>query len=134
MSAVTATGRRKRARVMVSLSSNNTDVNQILVRGEAIEKYFDHEPKIKELLYKPFEASGKQGLSANLKPLGGGKSGQVDAAVLGLSRSLLKYFPEEAELRSTLKQLGFLRRDDREVERQKPGMKGARARHQWSKR
>jgi small subunit ribosomal protein S9 len=38
------------------------------------------------------------------------------------------------EMRSKLKSAGFLTRDAREKERQKPGLSGARKRFQFSKR
>jgi small subunit ribosomal protein S9 len=38
------------------------------------------------------------------------------------------------DLRSTLKKDGLLKRDPREKERKKPGLKGARRREQFSKR
>jgi small subunit ribosomal protein S9 len=49
----------------------------------------------------------------------------------GISRALLEYDPE---LRSVLKRAGFLTRDARIKERKKYGLRGARARFQYSKR
>ena len=62
---------------------------------------------------------------------GGGVTGQAGAARLGIARALIEY---NAELRSKLKQAGFLTRDAREHERKKYGQKGARKRFQFSKR
>ncbi|MCK4418931.1 30S ribosomal protein S9, partial [Candidatus Aerophobetes bacterium] len=58
-------------------------------------------------------------------------TGQAEAIRLGLSRILLKINPE---LKGILKKAGFLTRDPRMKERNKPGLTGARARHQIPKR
>jgi len=62
---------------------------------------------------------------------GGGHSGQAGAIRHGLSRALVDY---NRELRSRLKEAGFLTRDSRIKERKKYGQRGARARFQYSKR
>jgi small subunit ribosomal protein S9 len=62
---------------------------------------------------------------------GGGKAAQSDAVRLGVSRALILMNPE---LRTMLKQAGFLRRDSRIKERKKPGLKRARRAPQFSKR
>ena len=51
---------------------------------------------------------------------GGGSFGQAGAIRHGISRALLEF--DEA-LRPQLKSAGFLTRDDRKVERKKPGLK-----------
>jgi small subunit ribosomal protein S9 len=56
---------------------------------------------------------------------------QAGALRLGLSRALLELNPA---FRATLKPVGFLTRDAREVERKKYGRAGARRRFQFSKR
>jgi len=62
---------------------------------------------------------------------GGGISGQAGAIRHGISRALLDF---NAELRGKLKAAGLLTRDPRQKERQKPGLRGARRRFQFSKR
>ncbi len=62
---------------------------------------------------------------------GGGMSSQAGAIRHGLSRALTEFSPE---LRSTLKNSGFLKRDPRAKERRKFGLKKARKAPQWSKR
>ncbi len=62
---------------------------------------------------------------------GGGKSAQVDALVHGISRALQDM---DSEMRAPLKKAGLLTRDPRAKERKKYGLKGARARFQFSKR
>jgi small subunit ribosomal protein S9 len=62
---------------------------------------------------------------------GGGQTGQAGAVSLGLARALVKSDPS---LQETLRGGKFLTRDDRKVERKKPGQPGARKRFQFSKR
>ena len=62
---------------------------------------------------------------------GGGNSGQAGAIRHGITRALMNY---DEELRSTLRQAGFVTRDAREVERKKVGLHKARKRPQYSKR
>jgi small subunit ribosomal protein S9 len=62
---------------------------------------------------------------------GGGLSGQAGAVRHGISKALTYYEPD---LRSVLKQGGFLTRDARVVERKKYGKAKARRSFQFSKR
>ncbi len=62
---------------------------------------------------------------------GGGVSGQAGALRLGIARALLALDPEQ---RPVLKKAGLLRRDAREKERRKYGLKKARKAPQYSKR
>ena len=62
---------------------------------------------------------------------GGGLSGQVDAIKLAIAKALTV---DHADLRSTLKKAEFLKRDPREKERKKYGLRSARKREQYSKR
>ena len=71
----------------------------------------------------------KYDIKINVK--GGGTTGQAGACRLGIARALVKFNPE---LREELKKAGFLTRDSRKVERKKAGLKGARAKYQFSKR
>ena len=63
--------------------------------------------------------------------VGGGLSGQAGAVRHGISRALTLFEPD---LRSALKQGGFLTRDSRTVERKKYGRAKARRSFQFSKR
>jgi small subunit ribosomal protein S9 len=62
---------------------------------------------------------------------GGGLAGQVDAIKLAIAKALTV---DHADLRSTLKKAEFLKRDPREKERKKYGLRSARKREQFSKR
>jgi small subunit ribosomal protein S9 len=66
-----------------------------------------------------------------VKVIGGGVTGQSEAIRLGLARALLKVDPE---LRSKLRQAGFLTRDPRVKERKKPGLRRARKAPTYTKR
>lgn len=70
-------------------------------------------------------------LDVSIKVSGGGKTGQTEAIRHGIARALILMNPE---FRPTIKKAGFLTRDQREVERKKPGLKKARRAPQWSKR
>ena len=72
---------------------------------------------------------GKYNVSIVVK--GGGITGQVDAAKLGVARALLKLDPA---LRPPLRKGSFLSRDPREKERKKPGLKRARKAPTYTKR
>ena len=62
---------------------------------------------------------------------GGGLAGQVDAIKLAISKGLTV---EAADLRPVLKKAGFIKRDPREKERKKYGLRSARKKEQFSKR
>ena len=115
------TGRRKTAVARVRLYAGQSGI-----------KINDVEKELPKFVTEPLEIAGKQsdfGISVHVD--GGGWSGQLQAIRLGLARALVAY---NAEFRTTLKKSGLLRRDAREVERKKPGLKKARRAPQWSKR
>jgi small subunit ribosomal protein S9 len=62
---------------------------------------------------------------------GGGLAGQVDAIKLAISKALTAEAPD---LRPMLKKAGMLKRDPREKERKKYGLRSARKKEQFSKR
>ena len=123
-----ATGRRKTAiaRVWITPGSGKLAVNKM-----PVDEYFGNiffEPKVA----KPFsvtETAGQYDVHATV--CGGGKSAQVDALVHGIARALQEAHPE---MRLPLKRAGLLTRDPRAKERKKYGLRGARARFQFSKR
>lgn len=115
------TGRRKTAtaRVRIFAGTGKITVN-------------DKETTLPDVILEPLKIVGKVGsLDISAKVLGGGTTGQNEAIRHGISRALLELNPE---FRPTLKKAGFLTRDQREVERKKPGLKKARRAPQWSKR
>ena len=122
------TGRRKRAVARVILRSGE---GKITVNGRAFEHYFPSSTA-RAIVKQPLlatETADKFDILINTD--GGGPTGQAGAAKLGIARALLEF---NAELRAKLKELGFLTRDARKIERKKYGQKGARKRFQFSKR
>ena len=62
---------------------------------------------------------------------GGGPNGQAGAVMLGIARAIKELNPAHFE---ALREAGLLTRDSRQVERKKPGRRGARRGFQFSKR
>ena len=122
------TGRRKTSIARVILRPGE---GKVVVNDRAFDSYFPSEALRMEV-QQPFvitETGGKFDVLVNA--YGGGVHGQAGAARLGIARALLAFNPE---LRSKLRQGGFLTRDPRAKERKKYGQKGARKRFQFSKR
>ncbi|MBC9717329.1 MULTISPECIES: 30S ribosomal protein S9 [Streptomyces] len=122
-------GRRKNAiaRVRIVPGTGKWKVN-----GRTLEDYFPnkvHQQEVNEP-FKVLELEGRYDVIARIS--GGGVSGQAGALRLGVARAL-----NEADVdnnRGALKKAGYLRRDDRAVERKKAGLKKARKAPQYSKR
>ena len=70
-------------------------------------------------------------LHFKVQAIGGGIKGQAEAVMYGVSKCLAEFKPEVQKI---LKDLGFLTRDSRIVERKKPGLRKARKKEQYSKR
>lgn len=125
-----ATGKRKTAIARVWLQPGD---GTITVNKQSLDAYFgglilESRKKIEGPL-QTTDNGGKFDVVATLK--GGGKSAQTEALRHGIARALLEV---DSENRVPLKRAGFLTRDPREKERKKYGLKGARARFQFSKR
>lgn len=122
------TGRRKgaKAKVVLKAGKGNFTVNE-----KAIDEYF---PRLvyRKVVKEPLEkVNFLDQFDVEVWARGGGLTGQAEAIRLGISRAILEINPE---LRPPLKKGGFLTRDPRMKERKKPGLRGARARPQSSKR
>jgi small subunit ribosomal protein S9 len=122
-------GRRKAstARVRLTSGKGNITVND----KKAIDYFSDNQPLVDELL-QPLALIGK-GSAYDVSVLveGGGHAGQIDAIKLAISKALSTM---NDDLRSTLKKAGFLKRDPREKEPKKYGLRKARKKEQFSKR
>ena len=80
----------------------------------------------------PLALTGKQkDYDISILVKGGGLAGQVDAIKLAISKDLTT---EAADLRPVLKKAGMMKRDSREKERKKYGLRSARKKEQFSKR
>jgi small subunit ribosomal protein S9 len=123
-----ATGRRKEAVARVRLVEGSGTYQ---LNGRTLEEYFPTRAH-RMIVSSPLRLAGKdKDMDVVARIEGGGVSGQAGALRLGIARALIDLDPE---LRSPLKKEGFLRRDAREKERRKYGLKKARKAPQYSKR
>ena len=123
-----ATGKRKDAvaRVWIMPGKGNITINE-----KPVDAYFAR-PVLKMIINQPFQITNRENeFDVVCTVQGGGLSGQAGAIKHGISKALNEYEPE---LRTVLKQAGFLTRDDRVVERKKYGRAKARRSYQFSKR
>lgn len=121
-------GRRKTAvsAVRMKRGSGNIDVN-----GRKFDEYFPLALQ-RDLIMAPLQKfSNPEKIDLIIRIKGGGLEAQAEATRLGISRALVQ---EDENLKSDLKELGYLTRDPRKKERKKYGQKGARKRFQFSKR
>lgn len=123
-------GRRKTATARVRLTPAKE--TSILVNEKPLVEYFKH-PAQQQNLNSVLETpeAGIECYTITAKVSGGGISAQSDAIKLGIARALVE---EKSTRRTPLKREGFLKRDQRSVERKKFGLRKARKRPAWSKR
>ncbi len=122
------TGRRKTAAARVFLRPG---AGSIKVNGREFEDFLPN-PALRMIVRQPLlltETTEKFDIAITVT--GGGSAGQAGAIRHGITRALIEY---NGELRERLKAGGFVTRDPRKKERKKYGLKGARARFQFSKR
>ena len=123
-----ATGKRKSAIARAWVTSGS---GEIQINGRTLEHHFPLLP-LQAQVHTPFEASNSVGqFNVKATVCGGGVSGQAGAVRHAISKALVAI---NSEYRGALKKLGLLTRDSRVKERKKYGLKGARARFQYSKR
>ncbi len=126
---IEAVGRRKTATARVRITPSTK--GSFTVNDKDVKEYFVTE----ELQAIATDALTKsevaEKFSVSVHVLGGGIHGQAEAVRHGISRTLVM---RDEELKNKLKKLGFLKRDSRQVERKKFGLKKARKAPTWSKR
>ena len=125
---ISATGRRKDATANVQIFPGS---GNITVNGKPALDYLKRETLVM-VVEQPLhltETRGSYDIVARTK--GGGLTGQAGAVRLGIARCLLAL---NENVKKTLRDAGLLTRDPRNVERKKPGQRGARRRFQFSKR
>jgi small subunit ribosomal protein S9 len=123
-------GRRKTATARVRLTPAKE--TSIVVNGRPLNEYFKHAALQNNLTaVLDTKDAGIETYTVTAKVVGGGLSAQSDAIKLGIARALVE---EKADRRTTLKKEGYLKRDQRAVERKKFGLRKARKRPAWSKR
>jgi len=128
MEKINKIGRRKTAVARVYLKPGT---GNITVNGKDYKEYFTTATMqyvVRQSL-ETVNAGEQYDVTANLD--GGGVKGQAEALRMGIARALCE---ANAENRPALKAKGLLTRDNRMVERKKPGQPGARKKFQFSKR
>ncbi|RJQ38738.1 30S ribosomal protein S9 [Candidatus Microgenomates bacterium] len=128
---IATVGRRKNAVARVRLYDGVSEVlfgeqpvkkGEVFVNSMLAEKYFGSEVA-KVSFMEPFRITNTLNkFIATIKVAGGGKAGQLDAVIHGISRGLSTFDTEK--YRKILKKKGFLTRDSRIRERRKVGTGG----------
>ena len=125
---INALGRRKSAVARIFVTEGT---GKITINKRDLTEYFPS--SILQFVVKQplnlLDAAEKYDIKVNLQ--GGGFTGQSQALRLAIARALVKI---NADDKKALRAEGFVTRDSREVERQKPGRPKARRRFQFSKR
>lgn len=124
-----AIGRRKTATAVVKLIKASK--NSYTINGKEFTEYFKTSD-LRKLVTAAFEtANPAEKFEVIATTKGGGTHSQAEAVRHGISRALVL---QDEELRTVLKKAKMLKRDPRQVERKKFGLKKARKSPQWSKR
>ncbi len=124
-----ALGRRKSATAKARLMGGK---GVITINESPALDYFNNNEKFVFELAEPLRLLQKDGsFDISIHVSGGGHHSQAGACKLAIAKALSIM---NDDLRATLKKDGLLKRDSREKERMKPGLKGARRREQFSKR
>ncbi|MDN5819555.1 MAG: 30S ribosomal protein S9 [bacterium] len=122
-------GRRKSATARARLYKGK---GAITINDKPAAEYLADNKTLLAEVTDPLALVGKQkDFDIKVKVSGGGHAGQVDAIKLAISKALTTAF---SDLRPTLKKAELLKRDPREKERKKYGLRSARKREQFSKR
>jgi small subunit ribosomal protein S9 len=127
-----AVGRRKTAIAQVRLvPREKAGENDLVINKRKMKVYFPV-MALQNIFLAPLRTTGllnKFKISVLVR--GGGLKGQAEAIRLAIARSLVKF---DAALRKSLRDVGYLTRNARVVERKKAGLKKARRAPQWQKR
>ena len=122
-------GRRKAASARARLYKGK---GEITINGKPALEYFSGNKGYVAEITDPLALTQKQkDYDISIRVTGGGLAGQVDAIKLAISKALQTEAPD---LRPVLKKAGSLKRDPREKERKKYGLRSARKKEQFSKR
>ena len=122
-------GRRKAASARARLYKGK---GEITINGKPALEYFSGNKSMLAEITDPLALTQKQkDYDISVRVIGGGLAGQVDAIKLAISKALQTEAPD---LRPILKKAGFVKRDPREKERKKYGLRSARKKEQFSKR
>ena len=122
------TGRRKTAIARVRLRQGK---GKIVINKKPAKEYFGTVNEQARVVAALKAVNADKSWDVLVRASGGGYMAQADAISLGVARALIKSNPD---YEPALREGKFLTRDAREVERKKPGQKGARKSFQFSKR
>lgn len=128
MSVTNTSGRRKTAVARIYLKEGN---GTITVNGKDYKEYFPTLP-LQYIVNQAFivtEVTGQFDVTVNVA--GGGVKGQAEAVRLAIAKAIVEL---DAERKPALRAKGLMTRDNRMVERKKPGRAKARKKFQFSKR
>ena len=122
-------GRRKSATARARLYKGK---GEITINGKPALEYLSGNKIYLAEITDPLALVEKQNAyDITILVKGGGLAGQVDAIKLAISKAIVV---ESADLRPVLKKAGLMKRDPREKERKKYGLRSARKKEQFSKR
>ena len=122
-------GRRKSATATARLYKGS---GELTINGKPALEYLSGNKTMLAEITDPLAIAEKQkSYDITVVVKGGGLAGQVDAIKLAISKALVLEAPD---LRPMLKKAGMMKRDPREKERKKYGLRSARKREQFSKR
>jgi small subunit ribosomal protein S9 len=122
-------GRRKSATASVRLHPGK---GNITINNKPAADYLSDNKSLLAEITDPLALVNKQkDFDATILVKGGGVSGQVDAIKLAIAKAITIGY---SDLRTVLKKAEFLKRDSREKERKKYGLRSARKKEQFSKR
>ena len=122
-------GRRKSATARARLTAGK---GAITINGKTADEYLSGNKTLLTEITDPLATVNKQKeFDVSVLVRGGGLSGQVDAIKQAIAKAITA---GAADLRTPLKKAGFMKRDPREKERKKYGLRSARKREQYSKR
>ena len=122
-------GRRKSATARARLYKGKGTVT---INDKPAVEYLNGNKTLTAEITDPLALVNKQKeFDVTVRVQGGGVAGQVDAIKLAIAKALTT---AHSDLRPTLKKADLLKRDSREKERKKYGLRSARKREQFSKR
>ncbi|GAA4132148.1 30S ribosomal protein S9 [Sphingobacterium lactis] len=128
MSTTNTSGRRKTAVARIYLAAGD---GNITVNGKDYKVYFPTLPLQYIVTQSLLVAESLANFDIKVNVQGGGVKGQAEAVRLAIAKALVELNPE---VKPALRAKGLMTRDDRMVERKKPGRRKARRRFQFSKR
>lgn len=122
-------GRRKTSTARARLFKGKGEVT---INDKPAAEYLNGNKSFLAEVTDPLAIVGKQKeFDVSILVKGGGTSGQVDAIKLAIAKAVVAGF---SDLRTQMKKAELLRRDPREVESKKYGLRKSRKREQYSKR